>query len=141
MPRGQHFKDRTHCPEGHPYDEENTRWVAGRRHCIKCGRASSRAYYAKHKERLNKERKLLLYGLTVKQFDAMFRKQRGRCAICRKIPKGKGIAGVLHIDHSERTCKVRGLLCTKCNRGIGLLCESPEIMRRAAEYIEVSIDR
>lgn len=29
---------RTHCPQGHPYDEENTCWSGGRRHCLQCGR-------------------------------------------------------------------------------------------------------
>lgn len=34
------------------------------------------------------------------------------------------------------TGKVRGLLCRACNRSIGQLCHDPEILRRAAEYLE-----
>ena len=36
-------KAKTHCPHGHPYDEENTRHANGRRHCRECGRQQSRA--------------------------------------------------------------------------------------------------
>jgi hypothetical protein len=31
---------KTHCPQGHPYDAENTRWYQGRRYCRACKRAS-----------------------------------------------------------------------------------------------------
>ena len=34
--RGQHNMNKTHCPRGHPYDEQNTRHAAGRRHCRAC---------------------------------------------------------------------------------------------------------
>lgn len=35
---------KTQCPRGHPYDEENTRNYAGRRHCRKCQRIHEAAY-------------------------------------------------------------------------------------------------
>lgn len=40
-------KRKTHCPKGHPYDEENTYWAPknGRRSCKECGRANALAYY------------------------------------------------------------------------------------------------
>jgi hypothetical protein len=31
--------NKTHCPVGHPYDRENTRWSRGKRYCRTCGRA------------------------------------------------------------------------------------------------------
>lgn len=37
----------THCPAGHLYDEANTYWFEGRRHCIKCNRVNSAAYAAR----------------------------------------------------------------------------------------------
>jgi hypothetical protein len=53
---GEHQKRRTHCPRGHPYDEENTRYgpsaSGGRtRYCRSCERARNRAYRKKHGER------------------------------------------------------------------------------------------
>ena len=35
---------KTHCPNGHEYNEENTRMTAGRRHCIPCNRIACRAW-------------------------------------------------------------------------------------------------
>lgn len=40
-----YWSNRTHCPEGHPYDEENTRVSGGARYCIKCQKSAGRAYY------------------------------------------------------------------------------------------------
>lgn len=47
---------KTHCPQGHPYDESNTRDSRGRRHCVECGRARWRAYYRKNSDRLRRRR-------------------------------------------------------------------------------------
>lgn len=33
---------KTHCPQGHPYDEENTKWYEGRRYCRACHNEDSR---------------------------------------------------------------------------------------------------
>jgi hypothetical protein len=59
--------------------------------------------------------------------------QGGRCAICRKAPAGKAI---LHADHNHATGEPRALLCGNCNHAIGMLKESPETCRAAAEYLE-----
>jgi hypothetical protein len=42
----------------------------------------------------------------------------------------------LHVDHNYETRTVRGLLCGSCNRGMGLLRDSPEVLRKLADYIE-----
>jgi hypothetical protein len=71
------------------------------------------------------------YGITLEQFNAMALSRGGRCWICNEIP-----GDTLHVDHDHATGAVRGLLCTKCNKGIGLLKDSPETLRKAAEYLE-----
>lgn len=71
------------------------------------------------------------FGITVEEYDAMFKEQRGRCAICGFPP----IFGTLHVDHCHDTLKVRGLLCKKCNTGIGMFRDDPEVMQAAIEYI------
>lgn len=45
---GQYQRDKTHCPQWHAYDEENTTWKKGRRHrqCRQCGRERQRIEYA-----------------------------------------------------------------------------------------------
>lgn len=52
--------------------------------------------------------------LTVVEYDKKLKAQDGKCAICRKPPKLKRLC----VDHNHKTKKVRGLLCTYCNRRI-----------------------
>jgi hypothetical protein len=78
------------------------------------------------------------YGITPEQYDAMLTHQGGVCAICGKPPKPDGVraASRLHIDHDHITGQIRALLCNHCNRGIGAFVDDPNLLRRAAEYIE-----
>lgn len=41
---GQHWAAKTECPQGHPYDLENTKLYRGARHCRKCATDRSRAH-------------------------------------------------------------------------------------------------
>jgi hypothetical protein len=79
-------------------------------------------------------RTLLLYGLTQREWNALVRKQRDRCAICKtSTPGGRGERW--HIDHDHMTGKVRGLLCHRCNMGVGFFLDDPEIIKAAARYV------
>jgi len=59
------------------------------------------------------------------------RLQSGRCAICGDPPGKRG----LHLDHDHLTGIVRGLLCHRCNFGIGLFRDSEELLMRAITYL------
>lgn len=76
------------------------------------------------------------YGMTIEDYDIIYNNQEGCCAICKKHSSTFRIR--LAVDHDHETGKVRGLLCDRCNRGIGMLQDSPEICRQAAKYIEES---
>jgi hypothetical protein len=57
-----------------------------------------------------------VFGLSSEDYAAMLAEQRGGCALCcRKPPAGRS----LHVDHSHKTGEVRGLLCFRCNAGMG----------------------
>lgn len=75
------------------------------------------------------------YDLLPEQYDAMVAAQGGRCAICRKIPSR------MHVDHDHTTGEVRGLLCGPCNQGIGLLRDSPKLLRAAIRYLKKQTGR
>lgn len=109
------------------------------------GNARWRAWYERNKQTYSDRRKAERvdhperwrtnslrnrYGLTAKQFDDMVQAQGGRCAICRAEPDGR-----LHVDHCHDTKVVRGLLCGFCNRMLGMAKDSPEVLRRAADYL------
>jgi ribosomal protein L37AE/L43A len=74
------------------------------------------------------------YGLSLEQYDSMLEACGGVCEICRLPPSGH--YNFLVVDHDRRTGKIRGLLCSLCNRSIGCFKESSEVLRRAAVYIE-----
>lgn len=79
------------------------------------------------------------YGLTVDDIIQMEEDQGGVCALCGEAETVRGSNGKvksLSVDHCHETGRVRGLLCNNCNRGIGLLGDDPELLRRAAEYVE-----
>lgn len=78
------------------------------------------------------------YGLLPAEFDRLMEEQGGVCAICEKPPaQGKH----LYVDHDHVTRGVRGLLCQKCNTGIGMFGDDAEVMRRAVGYIDESRGR
>lgn len=70
------------------------------------------------------------YDLSQDEYDRMSSEQNDRCAICGGLPNGKN----LHVDHCHDTLKIRGLLCAKCNLGIGYFDDDAERLMKAAEY-------
>lgn len=74
------------------------------------------------------------YGLTEEDYLSMYKEQDGLCAICKQ--KNYNKAGRLAVDHCHVTGKVCGLLCTKCNAGIGLLGDSVQMLKVAISYLE-----
>lgn len=70
------------------------------------------------------------------------RKLTNRCQICGNEEKsvtrhGKDKMRLLSIDHDHETGMIRGIICSNCNRAIGLMGDSVELLRKAALYLEV----
>jgi Recombination endonuclease VII len=79
------------------------------------------------------------YGITEAQYKCILSLQHGACAICRLPETCKGSKGKvrpLTVDHDHRTGEVRGLLCNKCNVGIGNLRDSVLLLQSAIAYLE-----
>jgi hypothetical protein len=74
------------------------------------------------------------YGLTSKDYDIMLESQGSKCAICKTIEPGG--RGKFHVDHNHNTGRVRGLLCYRCNVGIGYFDDDPIKLLQAIEYID-----
>jgi len=78
-------------------------------------------------------RRLVAAGWTQESYDVKFEEQHGLCAICDK----EEVDRKLSADHEHvEPPNPRGLLCGPCNRAIGYLKDSPELLRKAADYIE-----
>lgn len=77
------------------------------------------------------------YGITLDQYDKMFKEQDGCCAICGNPETSvfKGTVRALGVDHNHKTGKVRGLLCTGCNIKLGIL-EDEDFVNPAMDYLK-----
>lgn len=73
------------------------------------------------------------YGITLDIYHSILRSQGGRCAVCstEQCVTGKNFA----VDHDHNTGNVRGLLCQRCNTGIGKFRDDPEILSNALAYV------
>ncbi len=79
--------------------------------------------------------KLKKYGITIDQYEMMLERQHYGCKICgQQCATGRSLA----VDHCHQTGRVRGLLCIKCNKALGLLDDDVNRMNLAAQYLTCS---
>ena len=78
------------------------------------------------------------YGVTLEWYRTTLAKQNDVCAICEQpeTTKIRGKAIAMAVDHCHTTGKARGLLCTQCNRALGLFRDSPVNLQAAIGYLE-----
>jgi hypothetical protein len=84
------------------------------------------------KYKIARGKRIRSYGIQVDEFNEMMLDQDGKCYIC----SGDNGLIALCIDHDHKTGKVRGLLCNRCNRGLGLFQDEPALLIRAVDYLE-----
>lgn len=100
--------------------------------------ASARAYILANPDAHRRVMLRTNFGITLEQYNEMFERQGGVCAICKKPETWlyRDKVRALAVDHDHETGRVRGLLCGNCNRAIGQMLDDPERLRRAADYLE-----
>lgn len=100
-------------------------------------------YRAKHPERIKNTELKKLYGITLQDYQRMTEAQNHRCAICGELETGvdkQGVPRRMPVDHCHATGKIRKLLCSACNKALGGFRDRPDLLRKAAEYIEKHLD-
>lgn len=133
------WEDFPKCPSRRPFGLASN--------CLDCDtlrkRKQSLAKYRsmdlKSRSMENRRRNLRKFGISENDYSLMFHKQNGTCAICKKAetdvhPKSKKPQR-LAIDHCHATGKIRGLLCAKCNKGLGSFKDSIESLTNAVLYL------
>lgn len=82
------------------------------------------------------------FGMSLEEYHYLHADQGGRCAICRdeiqrdSLPGGgAGLDGRAHVDHCHTTGMNRGLLCSRCNLGLGHFLDSPRLLAQAIVYL------
>lgn len=81
------------------------------------------------------ERLKTRYGITPADYDRMLAEQGGGCAVCGAVTDPVEPNRSLAVDHCHATGKVRGVLCTVCNRTIGKFNDDPAVFERFAAYL------
>lgn len=129
----------TKCGESKPRTEFHKKGHGLRSECRSCTSKSKRRWWAN----LPVARRLTLrkaesnrktasrYGLTQDEYTAKLNKP---CEICENKLDVRGGHG-MHLDHDHATDAIRGTLCHKCNKGLGVFQDSPELLERAAAYL------
>ena len=84
---------------------------------------------------LNRKSDLRKYGLTPEAYMDILASQGGVCAICGTNAPGGNNKRTFSVDHDHETGAVRGLLCVKCNTGIGMFADNETLLIKAAEYV------
>ena len=75
------------------------------------------------------------YGITYDEYVKLHESQNGKCAICEsEISSSRSTK--LFIDHDHATGVVRGLLCSKCNHGLGLFNDDERFLLNAIKYLK-----
>ena len=77
------------------------------------------------------ERRLKKYNLDPSDYKWILSIQEGRCKICKKNLEMQGV-----IDHDHETGKVRGVLCSPCNLGLGNFQDNPTNLENAITYLQ-----
>lgn len=130
------FKRCSNCGETKPQSEFNreTKSKDGyKRHCRECTSAYFKMWSADNKGRIRAYKLKAEFGISAEQYQELLTRQHGACAICREAcPTGNHLC----VDHSHVTGTVRGLLCIRCNTGIGSFKESVSRMLDAVEYLK-----
>jgi len=101
--------------------------------CIKCFNV-----YNYNDDKNNKLKKS--YGITLDQYNEIFNKQNGKCMICQSDNNGfyRKKPRAFAVDHCHTTGKIRGLLCSDCNTGIGFLKDNIDLLNNAIKYLNKS---
>lgn len=141
-------KSELKLPEGHKYTEG--------RICTTCGVFKTADQYKLQKderalggiamrskcrpcEEHRKWKKFIVkvYKINEEQYYEMLASQNYACKICGSEYNNNNrcTSNKLFIDHCHTTGKVRGLLCSKCNHGLGQFNDNPEQLQKAIDYL------
>lgn len=84
-----------------------------------------------NREALKRSQRKCRYGVTSEQYDQMLIGQGGVCAICGQPDPRRSLS----VDHNHETGEVRGLLCDRCNTGLGKFQDRADLTAKATDYL------
>lgn len=80
----------------------------------------------------NKQHQRYIFNLSKEEYLELYNKQNGVCKICKNRDNDRELA----VDHCHTTNKIRGFLCGKCNKALGLVNDNTELLKEMIKYLE-----
>ncbi|KKN64899.1 hypothetical protein LCGC14_0487330 [marine sediment metagenome] len=114
----------------HGYERKYRRTEQGQ----KISRETARKYrQSEQGRRVHRRNQLRIkYGLTPEQHEQIYLDQNGCCALCGDLVAYDRV----NVDHDHRTSRIRGLLCNRCNHGLGSFGDTLEGLQKAVNYLK-----
>ncbi len=78
------------------------------------------------------------FGISLDQYLEKFKNQNSVCAICNEPETSRGKGGTLRrlaVDHCHTENKIRELLCGRCNKILGAVNDSIELLEKMKQYL------
>lgn len=101
--------------------------------CRPCNTLEKRKWREANTDKNRNTKYLKKFGMSLTEVTDILRSQNYKCGICFIEIK---MGSKTHLDHDHLTGRVRGFLCQKCNHGLGLFNDSPNILKSAQDYLE-----
>lgn len=111
--------------------EQGRQWRAANPETVRARTERQRGTRVNDPEK-NRRHWLANYNLTPEEYDKLLLAQDGTCAICDETCSRYAN---LPVDHNHATGRLRGLLCDRCNRVLGLSGDDPDLFLAAIAYL------
>ncbi|WP_097327231.1 endonuclease VII domain-containing protein [Paractinoplanes atraurantiacus] len=140
--------------KSHPAEVTRQRNTDGEKRCPGCETWQAETNFRQNRNRdsidgfdlwcrscTTSRQRITKFGVTAEKYEEMLEAQNGLCALCLEPPGLRPMS----VDHDHRCCPdrdrtcgdcVRGLLCHRCNLGLGQLRDRVDNFQRAIAYLE-----
>jgi hypothetical protein len=102
-------------------------------YCRECNKTKATIRYKGFKSEHRNTQLKSDYNITLDEYNEILIKQNNGCAICGKTINGKRN---MCVDHDHETGRVRGLLCSHCNWGLGHFKDNIDLLENAIKYLK-----
>lgn len=93
-------------------------------------------------DKVKAEKLKVRFKITLKEYNDLIIKQKNKCGICGNVFNFEKRNSMQYpcIDHSHKNNKIRGILCRKCNSGLGGFKDNIKIINQAIKWLKGKID-
>lgn len=124
-----------HCLYTKQYQKNNPEKASKWRKSTKEKLKKSGRLKPKTQEKMREYNLKTRFNITNKDYEIILESQGGSCAICKSVNSNSSRSKKLAVDHCHKTGRVRGILCFKCNSGLGNFNDNVNFLSTAISYL------